>query len=99
MANKRLLGLATVAVLAASACSSSATTAPSGGTNTGSLPYISIVSKGFQHQFWQAVKKGAVDEATKEGATVNFMGPNTESDVQPQLDMLATELAKKPAAL
>ena len=98
MANKRLLSLATVAVLAASACSSTASTAPSGNTS-GTLPYISIVSKGFQHQFWQAVKKGAVDEAAKEGATVNFMGPNTESDVQPQMDMLNAELAKKPAAL
>jgi len=98
---KRLLSLAAVAVLAASACSSSAATqAPQAGTPApASKPYISIVSKGFQHQFWQAVKKGAEDEATKENATVNFMGPNTESDVQPQLDMLNAELAKKPAAL
>jgi ribose transport system substrate-binding protein len=113
MANKRLLALATVAVLALSACSSTATTAPAAtpapaGTTaatpapaatTAAKPYISIVSKGFQHQFWQAVKKGAEDEAATEGATVNFIGPNTEADVQPQLDMLNTELAKKPAAL
>ncbi|MGZ6268368.1 MAG: substrate-binding domain-containing protein [Candidatus Limnocylindrales bacterium] len=96
---KRLLSLAAVAVLAASACSSSgATTAPASQAPA-SKPYISIVSKGFQHQFWQAVKKGAEDEAAKEGATVNFIGPNTESDIQPQMDMLNAELAKKPAAL
>ena len=65
---KRILGLAAVAVLAA-ACSSSATPAPAtqaGGNATpapaATKPYISIVSKGFQHQFWQAVKKGAEDE-------------------------------------
>jgi len=96
---KRLLSLAAVAVLAAAACSSSAGTAAPASAPAAAKPYIAIVSKGFQHQFWQAVKKGAEDEAAKEGATVNFMGPNTESDVQPQLDMLNAELAKKPAAL
>ena len=102
MANKRLLALATVTVFALSACSSAAATTaatPAPAATTAAKPYISIVSKGFQHQFWQAVKKGAEDEAATEGATVNFIGPNTEADVQPQLDMLNTELAKKPAAL
>ena len=96
---KRLLSLAAVAVLAASACSSSAATQAPASQAPASKPYISIVSKGFQHQFWQAVKKGAEDEAAKEGATVNFIGPNTEQDIQPQMDMLNAELAKKPAAL
>src|SRR5450759_166813 len=95
---KRLLSLAAVAMLAG-ACSSGSVTAAPASSPAATKPYISIVSKGFQHQFWQAVKKGAEDEATKEGATVNFMGPNTESDVQPQMDMLNAELAKKPAAL
>lgn len=27
----------------------------------GNKPYIAVVSKGFQHQFWQAVKTGALD--------------------------------------
>jgi ribose transport system substrate-binding protein len=103
--NKRLVTILGVLAIVASACSSSGATqsagssggaAPSGG---GSTPYISIVSKGFQHQFWQAVKKGAEDEAAKEGASVNFMGPDTESNVDQQLNMLQTELAKKPAAL
>jgi ribose transport system substrate-binding protein len=57
------------------------------------------VSKGFQHQFWQAVKQGAEEEATKQGASVNFTGPDTESNIDQQLTMLQTELAKKPAAL
>jgi ribose transport system substrate-binding protein len=99
---KRLLSLAAVAMLAAACSSGSATAAPASAPASapaGAKPYISIVSKGFQHQFWQAVKKGAEDEAATEGATVNFIGPNTEQDVQPQMDMLNTELAKKPAAL
>jgi len=92
---KRLISLAAAAMLVA-ACGSSGTAAPS---TAGEKPYIPIVSKGFQHQFWQAVKQGAVDEATKEGATVNFMGPDTESNVDQQLNMLTAELSKKPAAL
>ena len=101
--NKRIVSLFGALVIVVGACSSSGATqsASSGAaaSSGGSTPYISIVSKGFQHQFWQAVKKGAEDEATKEGASVNFMGPDTESNVDQQLNMLQTELAKKPAAL
>ena len=70
------------------------------GASGRAMPYISIVSKGFQHQFWQAVKKGAEDEAAKESATVNFIGPNTEPwSSSPRSTCSNAELAKKPAAL
>jgi len=62
-------------------------------------PYIPIVSKGFQHQFWQAVKLGAEQEAEALNATVNFIGPASESEVAAQIDMLTTELQKNPDAL
>jgi len=65
----------------------------------GAQPYIAIVSKGFQHQFWQAVKKGAEQEAAKEGATITFVGPATESDIEQQITMLTNALATKPDAL
>ena len=95
--SKRFVSIVGVLAIVVGACSSSGAS-QSAGTG-GSTPYISIVSKGFQHQFWQAVKKGAEDQAAKEGASVNFMGPDTESNVDQQLNMLQTELAKKPAAL
>jgi ribose transport system substrate-binding protein len=76
------------------ACNSS-----SGGTGGGNQPYIAIVSKGFQHQFWQAVKKGAEQQAAKEGARITFEGPATEADIEAQVTMLTNALAKKPAAL
>ncbi|HEY6057838.1 MAG TPA: ABC transporter substrate-binding protein [Candidatus Limnocylindrales bacterium] len=100
--SKRFVTIIGALAIVVGACSSAASpSASSGGpaASSGSTPYISIVSKGFQHQFWQAVKKGAEDEAAKEGASVNFMGPDTESNVDQQLNMLQTELAKKPAAL
>jgi ribose transport system substrate-binding protein len=76
--------------------SSSGSSANSGG---GSQPYIAIVSKGFQHQFWQAVKKGAESEAKAEGARITFEGPPTEQDIEQQVTMLTNAIQKHPAAI
>ncbi len=70
-----------------------------GGGGGGDQPYIAIVSKGFQHQFWQAVKQGADEEAQKQGARVTFVGPPTEADVEEQINMLTNDIAKSPQAL
>lgn len=61
--------------------------------------YIPIVSKGFQHQFWQAVKAGADQAAKDYKVRITFEGPETEAMVDRQIDMLAAALAKKPAAV
>jgi ribose transport system substrate-binding protein len=70
-----------------------------GGSGGGDEPYIAIVSKGFQHQFWQAVKQGAEQEAKKEGARITFEGPATETEVEAQINTLNNALAKDPDAL
>jgi ribose transport system substrate-binding protein len=62
-------------------------------------PYIPLVSKGFQHQFWQAVKKGAEEAAKKDNVRITFEGPESESQVDKQIDMLSADLAKHPNAL
>uniref|UniRef100_A0A7C3MPN2 BMP family ABC transporter substrate-binding protein n=1 Tax=Dictyoglomus thermophilum TaxID=14 RepID=A0A7C3MPN2_DICTH len=62
-------------------------------------PYIAMVSKGFQHQFWQAVKSGAEKAAKDLGVTITFEGPESEAMVDKQIEMLQAALAKKPAAL
>jgi len=81
-----------------SAGAASAYTAPTdAGTAKGKT--IAIVSKGEQHQFWQAVKKGALDEAAKLGVTATYTGPATESEVDKQLTMLQTALSGNPAAV
>jgi ribose transport system substrate-binding protein len=85
---------------AALAVSLSACGGQGGGAGAGGNgPLIAIVSKGFQHQFWQSVKKGAEDEATAKGARITFVGPATEKDVEQQVNMLTNELAKSPKAL
>ncbi|KVD93327.1 LacI family transcriptional regulator [Burkholderia stagnalis] len=61
--------------------------------------YIPLVSKGFQHQFWQAVKSGALQAAKDYRVKVTFEGPETEAMIDKQIDMLSAAIAKRPAAL
>ncbi|HEV8469917.1 MAG TPA: ABC transporter substrate-binding protein [Candidatus Limnocylindria bacterium] len=88
-------GLASV-VLVAAAC---------GGTPASSSPgpagkaFIPMISKGFQHQFWQAVKQGAEKASAQFNVTITFEGPENESQVDKQLEMLQAALNKKPQAL
>ena len=50
--------------------------------------YIPVMAKGFQHQFWQAVKAGADAAAAEYGVEIYFDGPASE-----------TEIAKNPKAM
>jgi ribose transport system substrate-binding protein len=61
--------------------------------------YIPLVSKGFQHQFWQAVKQGADNAAKDLGIQITFEGPESEAQVDKQIEMLQTALGKNPSAL
>jgi len=69
-----------------------------GGSGDGTL-YISVISKGFQHQFWQAVKQGSDKAAADLGVEIHFDGPEGESAVADQVNMLNAELAKNPDAI
>jgi ribose transport system substrate-binding protein len=106
--SKRFGGVAVAAAalaLAVAACGSdnktggASSSAGSSGGGGGGQPYIAIVSKGFQHQFWQAVKQGAEQEAKAEGARITFEGPPTEQDIEQQVTMLTSAIQKKPAAI
>lgn len=61
--------------------------------------YIPVISKGFQHQFWQTVKKGAEAAAKQYNVEITFEGPPTEADIQPQVQMLVNDMAKNPSAI
>ena len=69
------------------------------GQKEGGKPYIAVVSKGEQHDFWQQVKKGALAAAEKYGVDMTFEGPASESDVQDQVTMLNNAMAKNPVAI
>lgn len=61
--------------------------------------YIPVISKGFQHQFWQAVKLGAEKAAKEFNVEITFEGPESEAMVDKQIDMLQTALNKNPQAI
>ena len=60
---------------------------------------IYLVSKGFQHRFWQAVKEGAEQAGKDYNYKIQFVGPDDETKVTQQLDQLKTALDSKPAAI
>lgn len=71
----------------------------SAGGGEGGDKTIYLVSKGFQHRFWQAVKEGAEQAGEEFGYTVEFVGPDNEQAITQQLDQLKTALNTKPAAI
>lgn len=100
MKNKKLItAMVGITALAAALTGCSADTSATGGDASGDKPYIAIVSKGFQHQFWQAVKAGAEQAADEFDVKITFEGPDTEADVDQQIQMLQTALDKGPAAI
>ncbi len=58
-----------------------------------------MISKGFQHQFWQAVRQGSEKAAADFNVDITFEGPETEAQVDKQMEMLQTAIDKKPAAI
>jgi ribose transport system substrate-binding protein len=86
-----------VALLASCAPQAAATQAPA--ASAGEKMYIPVISKGFQHQFWQAVKQGSEQAATDLGVEITFEGPESEAMVDKQVEMFQTALDKKPAAI
>lgn len=110
MKNKMSKLVMTTAVLTLSAallaaCGSNATTSTT--TSSSAKPassnvskaYIPVISKGFQHQFWQAVKQGAEKAAKEYDVNITFEGPETEAQVDKQIEMLQAALDKKPTAI
>ncbi len=91
--NKQTLARMTLGLAAAFALTGAAY------AQTAQEPYVALVSKGFQHQFWQAVKAGAEKAGQEYHVRVTFEGPETEAMVDKQIDMLSAALARKPSAL
>ncbi len=60
---------------------------------------IEMVAKGFQHDFWKAVKQGAEQAGKDYGVNINFVGPEGEGAIAAQVEMLNNAINKKPAAI
>jgi ribose transport system substrate-binding protein len=88
--------LAACAPTAAPATAAPATAAPA---TAAKKLYIPVISKGFMHAFWLAVKLGAEKAAKDFDVTITFEGPETEAMVDKQMEMLQAAINKNPAAI
>ena len=55
-----------------------------------------IIVKSYQSSYWQAAVKGIDQEKEVLGVTANSNGPNAESDIADQVNMLNDAINKKP---
>ena len=60
---------------------------------------VEVIAKGFQHDFWKAVKQGADQAGQDLGVKVNFVGPEGEGAIAAQVEMINNAINKKPAAI
>ena len=58
--------------------------------------HFEIVVKSYQSSYWQAAVQGIEAEAEALGVTVNCTGPNQESDIADQVNMLNNAINQKP---
>ncbi len=65
----------------------------------GDKTYIAVISKGFQHEFWQTVKLGSDTAAKELGIKSTFEGPANESMIAEQIDMVENAITKKADAI
>jgi ribose transport system substrate-binding protein len=95
---KAAIAVTAALVMALSACGRGEDSGSGGGGGGGDLD-IALVSKGFQHQFWQAVKSGAEEKAKELGVSMTFDGPASETEVDSQLQMLQAAIERSPDAI
>lgn len=87
-----------IAALGAAALALTACSGDTGGAAPGE-DHIAVIAKGYASPFWATVKKGAEDAGKELGIPVDFRGPDTETDVDRQVNQMNQALVKKPKAL
>ena len=92
---KLLTGIAAASVVALAV----GTAVPATAASKTKTLNIQMVSKGFQHQFWQAVKLGALQAGKSLNAKITFVGPESETMIDKQLEQLQAALDSKPDAI
>ena len=58
-----------------------------------------IIVKSYQSSYWQAAVKGVEQEAAAKGAKVTCTGPNAESDIADQVNMLNSAINNAPTGI
>ena len=99
MRKRTKFGVVATALVSALVLAGCAGTATETEDASGDKLFIPLISKGFQHQFWQAVKTGAELEAAELGVEITFEGPASETEIENQLAMFQAALDKNPDAI
>lgn len=60
---------------------------------------ICLIARGFHSQYWQAAYKGAKSAAQELGVTLEFQGPDSETDIAQQVQMMDDAVQMKPQAI
>lgn len=96
---KKLIALLLTAMLLVSMCACGEKSSVQENAENPDEPYIAMIALGYSHQFWQAVKQGAEEAAAQYGVRITFEGPEQETQVDKQVDMLKTAIQNNPAAI
>lgn len=91
-------------LLALSACGSDDTGDAGAGQDAGAPAAdgdvsVAVVAKGYASPFWATVKAGSEAAGTDLGVAVTFNGPDTELEIDRQMNLLQTALDRSPSAL
>lgn len=84
---------------APSTAPSGSSTAPSSGGGTTSDITVGVVLKTLSSEYWNYVKAGAEQAAIDLGVNVVVVGPNAESDIEPQVAMIEEQLGQDISAI
>lgn len=70
-----------------------------GGQGTNKKKRIALVSKGYQHEFWRTVEAGSKKAAEELGVDTYFVGPERESEVAKQVEMVENAINQNVDAI
>jgi ribose transport system substrate-binding protein len=62
-------------------------------------PYIAVICKGSQHEFWKTVEQGAVDAGEELDVKISFDAPEDESQIDAQINMVEQAIEDKASAI
>lgn len=65
----------------------------------GEKPFIAVVARGFEHEFWSTVRQGSLAAAGELAIPLSFDGPATEEMVDVQIDFLQNAVTRKADAI
>lgn len=89
MKNIRVSLLILIGVMSLASCGKKET------ANAESKINIAIVSKGYQHEFWKTVEAGTKKAAEEFNVNTYFVGPERESEVAKQVEMVENAINKE----